>query len=123
MEYADWNRELLLGALLNVVAGMGLISGRSPRERLLAVAVWCQGVTLLLVAGATFYPQTGLEMAAVAVIAVAGLWSVWFIDVAKWNPMRNRVPLVSLEDSGVDEVLPPSPDNGFTMTDELPEDR
>ncbi|MBS0201317.1 MAG: hypothetical protein JSS49_00350 [Planctomycetes bacterium] len=79
MDYADWNRGLLLGGLLVVIATMAMISGRTVRHRLLAVGVLGQGIVMLLVSGAVYYPRAELGIAALALLTISGLWSLWFI--------------------------------------------
>lgn len=85
MDYADWNRGLLLGSLLVVMAVMALISGRSVRDRLLSAGVLIQGIVMLVVAGAAYYPRAELGIGVVALLALLGLWSLWLIQDSRGN--------------------------------------
>lgn len=86
MDYADWNRGLLLGSLLVVMAVMALISGRCARDRLLSAGVLVQGIVMLVVAGAVYYPRAELGIGVVALLALLGLWSLWLIQDSRGNP-------------------------------------
>ncbi len=76
MGYAIWNQELLLAALLVVVAGMGLVSARSSRDRLLAIGVLAQATLIVFVANGTFHGRNELSFGGLVLLAVIGLWSV-----------------------------------------------
>ena len=90
MDHADWNRGLLLGGLLIVIAVMALVSGRSMRDRLLAVGVAAQGIVMTFVAGAAYYPRAELEVAALALAALFCLWSVWIFNDGRNSADRAR---------------------------------
>ena len=93
MDYADWNRGLLLGSLLVVMAVMALISGRSVRDRLLSAGVLVQGIVMLVVAGAVYYPRAELGIGVVALLALLGLWSLWVIQDSRGNsPVSGSQP-------------------------------
>jgi len=79
MNYADWNRGLLLGELLVVIAGMALVSGCTGRDRVVAAGILSQGILLTFVAASTYYPRAELEIGAIALLAVFCLWCVWVI--------------------------------------------
>ena len=79
MDFADWNRGLLLGGLLVVIAVIALVSGRTVRDRVLAAGILSQGILMTFVAGSAYYPRAELEIGAIAVLAVFCLWCVWAI--------------------------------------------
>lgn len=99
MDHADWNRGLLLGGLLIVIAVMSLVSGRSLRDRLLAAGVVAQGIVMTFVAGAAFYPRAELEVAALALAVLFCLWSVWIFN-------DGRIPADRARASNVDPIAP-----------------
>ena len=99
MDHADWNRGLLLGGLLIVIAVMALVSGRSMRDRLLAVGVVAQGIVMTFVAGAAYYPRAELEVAALVLAVLCCLWSVWIFDDGRSHTDRARA-------SNVDPIVP-----------------
>src|SRR5688500_7422977 len=76
MGYADWNQELLLAALLVAVAGMGLVSARSSRDRLLAIGVLAQAILLVFVANGAFHGRNELSFGGLVLLAVVALWRV-----------------------------------------------
>lgn len=77
MDYADWNRGLLLSELLIVIAGMSLVSARSPREALFAVGVLVQGIVMTFASGSAYFPRADFAIATIAMMAVFGLWCLW----------------------------------------------
>lgn len=77
MDYVDWNRGLLLGSLLIVIAAMSLVTGRSPRDRLLAVGIVTQGIAMLFVMAGDFFPRNEFELAALGMLGLFCLWSGW----------------------------------------------
>ena len=79
MDHADWNRGLLLGGLLVVIAAMALVSGRTMRDRVLAAGILSQGILMTFVAGIAFYPRAELEIGAMALHGVVCLWGVWVV--------------------------------------------
>ena len=99
MDHADWNRGLLLGGLLIVIAVMALVSGRSMRDRLLAVGVVAHGIVMTFVAGAAYYPRAELEVAALVLAVLCCLWSVWIFDDGRSHTDRARA-------SNVDPIVP-----------------
>ena len=78
MDFVDWNRNLLLGALLIVIAGMSLVSGRTVRDRILAAGILSQGILMTFVAGSAYFPRAELEIAATTIFVVFCSWCVWF---------------------------------------------
>ena len=90
MDHADWNRGLLLGGLLIVIAVMALVSGRSMRDRLLAAGVAAQGIVMTFVAGTTYYPRAELEVAALVLAVLCCLWSVWIFHDGRTAADRAR---------------------------------
>lgn len=89
MNFADWNRGLLVGELLVVVAGMALVSGRTGRDRLLAAGILSQGIVMILVAGGAYFPRAGFSVASVALLIVYGVWLIW---LAPGRSMLERTP-------------------------------
>lgn len=77
MDYADWNRGLLLSELLIVIAGMALVSARSTRDALLAVGVLVQGIVMTFAAGGAYFPRAEFAVATSALMAIFGLWCLW----------------------------------------------
>lgn len=77
MELSDFNRVLLLSGLLITVAGMAVVSGRLVRDRVLAAGMLVQGIVLLFVAVNSYFPRTELAAAAVGLLLLYPLWSVW----------------------------------------------
>lgn len=74
MELPDFNRMLILSALLITVAAAAVVSGRLVRDRMLAIAVMVQGIVMTLVAASSYFPRPELELAAVAIVLVLPLW-------------------------------------------------
>ena len=99
MDYADWNRGLLLGGLLIVIAVMALVSGRSRRDRLVAAGVVAQGIVMTFVAGAAYYPRAELEVAALVLAVLVCLWSVWIFNDGRVSAGRACA-------SNVDPIVP-----------------
>ena len=104
MDHTDWNRGLLLGGLLIVIAVMALVSGRSLRDRLLATGVVAQGIVMTFVAGSAYFPRAELEVAAVVLAVLCCLWSVWIFNDGRIQSDRARalnvepiVPSMALE--------------------------
>jgi len=106
MDYADWNRGLLLGELLIVVAGMSLVSARSSRDALLAVGVLVQGIVMTFAAGGAYFPRAEFAVATTAMIALFGLWCLWTNAPAE----NSATTSVSMNVAAADEVaLAPEP--------------
>lgn len=74
MELPDFNRMLILSALLITVAAAAVVSGRLVRDRMLAIAVMVQGIVMTLVAASAYFPRPELELAAAAILLVLPLW-------------------------------------------------
>jgi hypothetical protein len=77
IEFADWNRLLLTGELLVVVAGMALIFGRTNRDRVLALGIMSQGIVMMLAAGSAYFPRADLAVAAIAFLCLGCVWCAW----------------------------------------------
>lgn len=99
MDHADWNRGLLLGGLLIVIAVMALVSGRSMRDRLLAVGVVAQGIVMTFVAGAAYFPRAELDVAALVLAVLFCLWSVWIFN-------DGRIPADRAPALNIDPIVP-----------------
>ena len=106
MDYVDWNRGLLLGGLLIVIAAMALVAGHTKRDRLMAAGVLAQGIAMTFVAGAAFYPRAGLEIAALVLIVLWSLWSVWIISDGRRHDGRSQA--TDKRPSTVDPIMPAS---------------
>jgi len=74
MELPDFNRMLILSALLITVAAAAVVSGRLVRDRMLAIAIMVQGIVMTLVAASAYFPRPELELAAAAILLVLPLW-------------------------------------------------
>ncbi len=74
MNFASWNDGLLQSALLIVVAGMWLVSSSSFRERILALAALIQAIGLMFTVNAAYYSYGELQLFAIAMLSVLGLW-------------------------------------------------
>lgn len=92
MDYADWNRGLLLSELLIVIAGMSLVSARSTRDGLLAVGVLVQGIVMTFAAGGAYFPRAELAVATTALMAIFGLWCLW-MKTSGHEPNEQADPL------------------------------
>lgn len=79
IEFADWNRLLLTGELLVVVAGMALIFGRNHRDRVLALGIFSQGIVMMLASGSAYFPRADLAVAAIAFLFLGCVWCVLMI--------------------------------------------
>ena len=97
MDYADWNRGLLLSELLIVIAGMSLVSARSTRDALLAVGVLVQGIVMTFAAGGAYFPRAEFAVATTALMAIFGLWCLW-MNTAGRNPGEQSAPLRAVAD-------------------------
>lgn len=92
MDYADWNRGLLLSELLIVIAGMSLVSARTTRDAILAVGVLVQGIVMTFAAGGAYFPRAELAVATTALMAVFGLWCLW-MNTSGRDPGERADPL------------------------------
>ena len=113
MDYADWNRGLLLSELLIVIAGMSLVSARSTRDALCAIGVLVQGIVMTFAAGGAYFPRAEFAVATTALMTLLGLWSLWM------NTTSDRREAASVELTGFEagavshdaanEVVEPGP--------------
>lgn len=113
MGYGSWNRGLLLGALLIVVAGMTLVAATTRRQRLLAVGMALQAIMLILVFNGAFHRQNELSSVAVVPGVVFAAWCLMSRDDNS-NDVSS-VPSDILESPPQDEVDsfdPPAIDTG-----------
>ena len=81
MTFADWNHGLLLATVLIVMGMMLLVSASAVRGRLIGIGVLSQGILIAFVASGSFYGRSGLLLAALALVALVGLWSLLVGDL------------------------------------------
>ena len=91
MTFADWNHGLLFAAVLTVMGAMLLITAASVRDRLVALGVLSQGIVLAFVTNGSFHGRSELLLAAVALVVLAGLWSLLVGDTALASEVTSEV--------------------------------
>lgn len=106
VEIAEWTRLLLMGQLLVVLGGMALVFAQSPRHRVLAMGICCQGIVILFAASGAYYPRSELAIAAIAFLCCFCLWSAWTDKSRRGAMLLQNQP--TTEDCVTDPAAPDS---------------
>lgn len=90
----DWNRSLLLGSLLIMTGVMAVVSGRSSRDRLLALGVLVQGIAIIFAIGSSHFSRYEFDLAGAALLVMSCFWAAWFLpgDRQSVAPMTKETP-------------------------------
>lgn len=100
MEIIARNHGLLLSGALIAVAAMFFVSARSTRERVLAIGILTQAVSVAFTVGGVFFQQQEFAIGALAAAFLFGLWSIWSIRGNRFaQPKSLRSPPDDPKDS------------------------
>ena len=78
----NWNRGLLLAAILIAIGAMAVVSSRSVKDRFFAIAALTQGIVVVFVVSGSFHQRSELSAMTVALMIVCGLWCLWDRDLS-----------------------------------------